>query len=941
MKFLRRLRLSGLGVVSVLCLTTASLVWPVYSVGAYPDLIALSKDVIVGIISVILFYTTVTLNGTLATIAGRVLMYVAQFNNFTDLPVIVEAWSTVRDLSNMFFIVVLLVIAFGTLFRIEAYSWKKLLPKMILAAILVNYSRAICGFIVDASQVVMLTFVAAFKDALTVGLVEAFSLNKLLQFGTVTVELSSGGQTSSESTNRLLAIFMAGVMLGNLFVVMLVYIMLIVARLVMIWFLTVLSPLPFIANVLPQTEKYSSQWWEMFGRYVTLGPMMMFFLWLAMFIAAKSVEYGGLGQVSAGAELIAIEAANKSELQQWAGVFDTRLISGFIIADMMLIAGLKFAQDASSEFSEFTSKAADAGKFLTRTLPLKAGGALAEGRIDSLYQRTGFDLNVVRQYQKIQHKRADIKRKREAIGYGKAFTAAQKGAYVRSWLGAADFAYEQYTPVLGKQGMLGPTGHLMKGQLLRWRGNQIFENLTAQRTGIENQIGTARGALQSRERQLSEKYTTVSNREAAIAAARGSRQVVHELSDDGKGWDVTAGSEGRKVLENLKGTLDGQLKGARSVTEAKSIQGQIDEVKKALEGKGKVDLDTSVSGLGTSLQGAKHTRMSQLTTAEKNAFGKEVSANGKLITTQEDLNNVIRAGSASEQRKINELTEQRKALNHDIERYGPVIDYEGAQTSEAVLAEERKKYAGEENEDVLKGLLQGKIHEKDGIGALGVIQHSSSVGHLNEMMKMMQQIDPDNAAKYSIDVKGMREMADYLEKNLNVDHEMVMAAMNEASKSAKHNNHWTFAEAVTQRDGRYEWRTDAERQERQYVEASKRGVSALFRDTNRLGMGGYDADDNWKPEPAMMQLYVNAMPTLVDSAGKGFGNNSMGEHIFKSDGGIHAEQFREAIIKTHGADTENGRKALEAMELWKRSCQNKSGGMGSYQIAEDILKKAA
>jgi hypothetical protein len=32
-----------------------------------------------------------------------------------------------------------------------------------------------------------------------------------------------------------------------------------------------------------------------------------------------------------------------------------------------------------------------------------------------------------------------------------------------------------------------------------------------------------------------------------------------------------------------------------------------------------------------------------------------------------------------------------------------VIDYEGAQMQEQVLAEERKKYAGEENEDVLKG----------------------------------------------------------------------------------------------------------------------------------------------------------------------------------------------------------------------------------------------
>ncbi|EKD76621.1 MAG: hypothetical protein ACD_43C00043G0002, partial [uncultured bacterium] len=508
-KLVQLLRPRGLGFVLLGCLVTAIVIWPIDSATAQWWMSP--KDVVMQLVSWALYYTMVMLFGWLATTAGKVLMYVAQFNNFTDLPVIVEAWSTVRDLSNMFFIVILLVIAFGTLFHIEAYSWKKLLPKMILGAILVNYSRAICGFMVDASQVVMLTFVAALKDALTVGLVEAFNLNKLTQYGTTATETDLlGNTTNSESTNRLIAIFMAGIMLGNLFVVMLVYVVLIAARLTMIWFLTVLSPIPYIANILPQTEKYSSQWWEMFTRYVTLGPLMMFFLWLAMFIAAKSVDYGGLGQVSAGAELVAIETSHSTS--KMAGVFDTRLISGFIIADMMLIAGLKLAEDASSEFSEYTNKAQGVGKFMTRTLPLMAGGALAHGGMDRLYQRTGLDLNVVRQFEKIKHKRADLKRKREAIGYGRAFSAAQKGAFFRSWLGAADFAYEQYTPIIGKQGMLGPKGHLMKGQLTRWRGNQVYKKLSAQRRDVEEDIGGAKIALNTKQRRLSDKYTTVSSR---------------------------------------------------------------------------------------------------------------------------------------------------------------------------------------------------------------------------------------------------------------------------------------------------------------------------------------------------------------------------------------------------------------------------------------------
>lgn len=196
-----------------------------------------------------------------------------------------------------------------------------------------------------------------------------------------------------------------------------------------------------------------------------------------------------------------------------------------------------------------------------------------------------------------------------------------------------------------------------------------------------------------------------------------------------------------------------------------------------------------------------------------------------------------------------------------------------------------------------------------------------------------------------MNVNGMQDLGKMIQDKLGVDEQMVMAAMNDASKSAKHSNHWAFAEAVTQRDGKYVWRDDGERQSRQYGEASKVGASTLFRSSNRLGMGGYerqaDGKQNWKPDAPMMQLYVNAMPTLRDSAYKGLGNNSMGEHIFMKGDGKHEKAFREAITKTHGAGTDNERLAFEALELWKKSTHRKTGEYGSFQVAEDAIKKAA
>ncbi len=82
------------------------------------DILSHPKEAVLTLISWILYYIGIVIYGKLAILATNLLIYVAQLNNFTDLPVIIEAWSVVRDLANMFFIVILLVIAFGTLFRI-------------------------------------------------------------------------------------------------------------------------------------------------------------------------------------------------------------------------------------------------------------------------------------------------------------------------------------------------------------------------------------------------------------------------------------------------------------------------------------------------------------------------------------------------------------------------------------------------------------------------------------------------------------------------------------------------------------------------------------------------------------------------------------------------------------------------------------------------------
>ncbi|OQB44248.1 MAG: hypothetical protein BWY03_00304 [Parcubacteria group bacterium ADurb.Bin159] len=227
-----------------------------------------------------LFMWLIHVLGRLLTAIISLLIAVAQYNNFINEPVVTRGWIIVRDVCNMFFIIVLLVIAFCTILGIEKYSYKKLLGGLILAAVLVNFSKLICGVIIDFSQVFMLTFVNAFKDVAAGNFATFLGIEELMQI--------SGGEAENKiigESDVFMAAFMGLILtLVALIVVGVMFVML-AARIAVLWILIVISPLIFVAQVLPFSQTYSKQFWNKFTNQVIIGPVMAFMLWLALSIS--------------------------------------------------------------------------------------------------------------------------------------------------------------------------------------------------------------------------------------------------------------------------------------------------------------------------------------------------------------------------------------------------------------------------------------------------------------------------------------------------------------------------------------------------------------------------------------------------------------------------------------------------------------------------------
>src|SRR3989339_776329 len=281
--------------------------------------------------------------GLIFSLEVRLLMWVVSYNSFVTSAPVNYGWTLIRDISNLFFVLILLVIAISTILRYESYNIKKLLPKLLLMAILVNFSLTISALILDAAQVVMLTFVAAFAGTAGEG-----NLVSVLHIDAI-VKSNTNAQSGDWSIVNIAITLMLSVVLMLIAVVVIgVILMVFVFRIVMIWILLVLSPLAYILSAFPQGEKYASQWWAEYSKYVIIGPILAFFLWLTFAIATAETSSNLLENAIKDPEKPLAPVVGADSVNQGggalSGVAQVDQFAGFVVAIAMLLGSLVITQ---------------------------------------------------------------------------------------------------------------------------------------------------------------------------------------------------------------------------------------------------------------------------------------------------------------------------------------------------------------------------------------------------------------------------------------------------------------------------------------------------------------------------------------------------------------------------------------------------------------------
>src|SRR3989344_4121230 len=292
-----------------------------------------------------------------------------------DSTFITAAWAVVRDLSNVFFILVLLYLAFQTILGLGSHSGpKKMIAQVIIMALLINFSMFFTKVVIDSANILALVFynkinvetridgvarpytssvsagktVVVEKD-ISGGMVQAFNPANSLTWTNFFEKARTPGIGGTGATNSdgllervppgmmMLITLVSGTVMLFAAYAFLVAGMSFLGRLIELWVLIIFSPFAFMSSTLPILGKVPEVGWDTWLKKLIsvsfMAPIFMFFMYL-IFKVVNAKPFGNL-------------ITDQGPLQTLLLI----VIPAMVILTMLLMA-TRYAKKGSGQFGE-------------------------------------------------------------------------------------------------------------------------------------------------------------------------------------------------------------------------------------------------------------------------------------------------------------------------------------------------------------------------------------------------------------------------------------------------------------------------------------------------------------------------------------------------------------------------------------------------------------
>lgn len=267
-----------------------------------------------------------------------------------------QAWSTIRDVANMGFIFVLLYAAIKHILGIGKGA-QGLIVKIIVVAILINFSLFATKIVIDSSNILAMTFYDAIApgalsqqhSTLNVGL-----SNSLMEPLRIQSLMSDLGPLDGKK------IIIVGVM-GSIFSLIAAFVffaisLLLIIRFVVLVFVMILSPIAFVAFILPGMSAQKKMWTDALLNQAFFAPVYFMLTWVVILVTKGLFPPDNT--MSMGKALSFLIGGDKDKLNIAADAGGIQIFMNFIIIIAFLIASLliskKMADKAGPGFSSLS-----------------------------------------------------------------------------------------------------------------------------------------------------------------------------------------------------------------------------------------------------------------------------------------------------------------------------------------------------------------------------------------------------------------------------------------------------------------------------------------------------------------------------------------------------------------------------------------------------------
>lgn len=309
---------------------------------------------------------------TFATIEGFNMLY-----SYVSGP-IATLWTFIRDLANILIIGLFVFIAISIILGLSEFGQKKLIARVLIVAILINFSFLFTRIIINASNAFASNIYASLVTRVG-GNSVADKYERLLNLASVTNSQVAASKVANEDASGKIKLSIVSFISSMLFSISAILLFLygtflLMFRFVILVMALVLSSLAFASYLLPNwSAAIWSRWWETLLKNAILGPIMMIFLW---------------GSITISEQISSQMLANKD-----LNSLEPSVLTGFVLVLGTLYMGMYIASSFSTQvaqrvaingaFSPFTLGGSTIGLVGRQTIGRFAAGRAAANATDA------------------------------------------------------------------------------------------------------------------------------------------------------------------------------------------------------------------------------------------------------------------------------------------------------------------------------------------------------------------------------------------------------------------------------------------------------------------------------------------------------------------------------------------------------------------------------